>query len=82
MIEVGRQNGRFSYPHMSALQRDACRHENDRRIELLWSGEVQTWKVAVTAKNAYIEPGSPRENGYYENFDTRLRGELSNGEVI
>jgi len=33
-------------------------------------------------KTAYIEPGSPWENGYIESFNARLRDELLNGEVF
>ena len=32
------------------------------------------------AKTAYIEPGSPWENGYCESFNARFRDELINGE--
>ncbi|EFO30082.1 transposase B [Roseibium sp. TrichSKD4] len=31
---------------------------------------------------AYIEPGSPWENGYCESFNARLRDELLNGEIF
>ena len=31
---------------------------------------------------AYIEPGSPWENGYCESFNARFRDELLNGEVF
>ena len=43
---------------------------------------VQEWIAAVGAKTAYIEPGSPWENGYIESFNARLRDELLNGEVF
>jgi len=33
------------------------------------------------AKTAYIEPGSPWENGYCERFNARFRDELLNGEI-
>src|ERR1700733_8434553 len=35
---------------------------------------------AVGAKTAYIEPGSPWENGNVESFNGKLRDELLNGE--
>lgn len=38
--------------------------------------------AAVGAKTAYIEPGSPWENGYIESFNARLRDELLNGEIF
>ncbi|CUH44605.1 putative transposase OrfB [Ruegeria atlantica] len=37
---------------------------------------------AVGAKTAYIEPGSPWENGYCESFNGRMRNELLNNEVF
>jgi putative transposase len=43
---------------------------------------VRTWIAAVGAKTAYIEPGSPWENGYVESFNARLRDELLNGEIF
>jgi len=43
---------------------------------------VQKWIAAVGAKTAYIERGSPWENGYIESFNARLRDELLNGEIF
>src|ERR1700733_13557500 len=37
---------------------------------------------AVGAKTAYIEPGSPWENGNIESFNRKLRDELLNGEIF
>jgi len=34
---------------------------------------VRKWIGAVGAKTAYIEPGSPWENGYIESFNARFR---------
>jgi putative transposase len=44
--------------------------------------QVQRWIAAVGAKTAYIEPGSPWENGCVESFNARLRDELLNGEIF
>ena len=44
--------------------------------------KVRDWIAAVGAKTAYIEPGSPWENGYCESFNARFRDELLNGEVF
>ena len=38
--------------------------------------------AAVGTKTAYIEPGSPWENGYCESFNSSFRYELLNGEVF
>src|SRR5256714_11756802 len=43
---------------------------------------VQEWIGAVGSKTAYIERGSPWENGYIESFNARLRDELLNGEIF
>ena len=43
---------------------------------------VQGWITGVGAKTAYIEPGSPWENGYVESFNGKLRDELLDGEVF
>jgi putative transposase len=43
---------------------------------------VRAWIAAVGARTAYIEPGSPWENGYLESFNARLRDELLDGEVF
>ena len=44
--------------------------------------QVRQWITAVGAKTAYIEKGSPWENGYVESFNARLRDELLNGEIF
>ncbi len=43
---------------------------------------VRDWIKAVGAKTAYIEPGSPWENGYCESFNARFRDECLNGEIF
>jgi putative transposase len=43
---------------------------------------VRDWIQAVGAKTAYIEPGSPWENGYIESFNARFRDELLNREIF
>ncbi len=43
---------------------------------------VRDWIKAVGARTAYIEPGSPWENGYCESFNGRVRDELLNGEIF
>jgi transposase InsO family protein len=44
--------------------------------------KVRSWITAVGAKTAFIEPGSPWENGYCESFNARFRDELLNGETF
>ena len=43
---------------------------------------VREWIAAVGAKTAFIEPGSPWENGYCESFNSKLRNELLNSEIF
>jgi putative transposase len=43
---------------------------------------VREWLERLGVKTAYIEPGSPWENGYIESFNGKLRDELLNGEIF
>ena len=43
---------------------------------------VKDWISGVRASTAFIEPGSPWENGYVESFNGKLRDELLNAEVF
>jgi putative transposase len=43
---------------------------------------VKEWITGVGAKTAYIEPGSPWENGYVESFNGKFRDELLACEVF
>ena len=43
---------------------------------------LRNWLEKVDVNTAYIEPGSPWENGYIESFNARLRDELLNGEIF
>jgi len=43
---------------------------------------VKGWISGVGANTAFIEPGSPWENGYVESFNGKLRDELLNMEVF
>jgi putative transposase len=43
---------------------------------------VQGWIAAVGARTAYIERGSPWENGYIESFNGKLKDELLRGEIF
>lgn len=43
---------------------------------------VKGWISGVGAVTAFIEPGSPWENGYVESFNGKLRDELLNTEVF
>ncbi len=43
---------------------------------------VREWITTVGARTAYIDPGSPWENGYCESFNSKLRDELLKGEIF
>lgn len=43
---------------------------------------LRDWLKDLQVKTAFIEPGSPWENGYNESFNGRLRDELLNGELF
>lgn len=40
--------------------------------------KLRSWLAAVNVQTAYIEPGSPWENGYVESFNSRMRDEFLN----
>ncbi len=43
---------------------------------------TREWIEAIGVKTAYIEPGSPWENGYNESFNGKLRDEFLNTEIF
>lgn len=43
---------------------------------------VRGWLERIGVKTAFIEPGSPWENGYNESFNGKLRDELLNLEIF
>ena len=43
---------------------------------------VRRWLERIGVKTAFIEPGSPWENGYNESFNGKLRDELLNAEIF
>ncbi len=46
------------------------------------AGAVGRWIAAAGARTAFIEPGSPREDGCIESFNARLRDELLDGDIF
>ena len=50
--------------------------EPERRAGGSLTTAVRQWIGTVGAQTAFIEPGSPWENGYIESFNARLREEL------
>jgi len=43
---------------------------------------VRRWLERIGVRTAFIEPGSPWENGYNESFNGKLRDELLNREIF
>jgi putative transposase len=43
---------------------------------------VREWLGRIGVKMLCIEPGSPRENGYCESLNSKLRDELLNAEIF
>ncbi len=43
---------------------------------------LREWIGSLGVKTAYIEPGSPWENGYNESFNGKLRDELLNSLIL
>ena len=47
-----------------------------------WAGVCCPAAAGLGTSPLYIEPGSPWENGYCENFNGKLREECLNGEIF
>jgi len=43
---------------------------------------LMEWLQNLNISTAYIEPGSPWENGYCESFNSKMRDEFLNGEIF
>ena len=43
---------------------------------------IRKWLFRLGVNTAFIEPGSPWENGYIESFNGKFRDELLNGEIF
>ena len=46
------------------------------------ANKLRDWLKEIGVTTAYIEPGSPWENGYCESFNSRMRAEFLNGELF
>ncbi|MEA5058444.1 MAG: integrase core domain-containing protein [Candidatus Pelethousia sp.] len=44
--------------------------------------QIRKWLRDAGFITAYIEPGSPWENGYIESFNARMRAEFLNGKLF
>ena len=54
---------------------------SDNGLEFI-AKALRRWIANVGTQTAYIEPGSPWENGYCESFNSKLGDELLNGEIF
>ncbi|MBT4978741.1 MAG: transposase [Gemmatimonadetes bacterium] len=54
---------------------------SDNRPEFI-AAKVQQWLADHQTKAIYIDPGSPRKNGYIASFHSRLRGESLRREML
>ncbi len=87
IITLASQYGRYVYRRLTALAdvmvlRGVPEHlRSDNGPEFVAKG-LRKWLAATGAKTLYIEPGSPRENGYCESFNSKLRDDFLNGEIF
>jgi len=58
-----------------------CYLRSDNGSEFI-AKKLREWLSDVAVQTAYIEPGSPWENGYCESFNSRMRDEFLNGEIF
>ena len=84
-IRVGRQLGAADVIDVLSdlfILRGAPSHVRSDNGPEFAANAVRGWISGVGAKTAFIEPGSPWENGYVESFNGKLRDELLNAEVF
>ena len=59
-----------------------------RQVPIMGNGpefiakELRSWLSGIGVKTAYIEPGSPWENGFCESFNGTFRDNLLDGEIF
>ena len=64
------------------LQRGAPMYLRSDNGSEFTANKIREWLKDVGITTAYIEPGSPWENGYIESFNSRRRDEFLNGELF
>jgi putative transposase len=64
------------------LRRGTPQHIRSDNVPEFTAKAVREWLTNLGVTTLFIEPGSPRENGYVESFIRKLRDELLNGEII
>lgn len=68
--------------HTLFVWRGAPKHLRSDNGSEFTAHKVRDWLKRVDVKTAFIEPGSPWENGYCESFNGKLRDELLNPELF
>jgi transposase InsO family protein len=68
--------------HDSQLARSESASVLARLVAAIHKTPLVAFPRFAGAKTAYIERGSPWENGYIESFNARLRDELLEGEIF
>jgi transposase InsO family protein len=64
------------------LQHGVPEHVRSDNGSEMTSLRVRSWLTTLGTQPLFIEPGSPRENGYCESFNGKLRDECLNGEIF
>ena len=84
-IEVGRRlNSSNVIDVLSQLfvERGMPEHIRSDNGSKFIAKRVRNWLGKQQVKTLYIEPGSPRENGYIESFNSKLRDELLERKIF
>lgn len=55
-------------------------YSHDRLVFI--AKELLSWLFGIGAKTTYIEPGSPKENGFFESFNGTFGDGLLDGEIF
>jgi transposase InsO family protein len=72
-------------PRLGGSVLDANQHpeyiRSDNGPEFI-AKDLRSWLSGIGVKTAYIEPGSPWENGFCESFNGTFRDNLLDGEIF
>jgi transposase InsO family protein len=84
-IRVARRLGRYevieALAHVMLYRGIPENIRSDNGPEFI-AKELRQWLAKLGTGTLYIEPGSPREKGYCESFNGKLRDECLNGEIF
>ena len=72
---------RFVTRRLRRCSKSPSQYHFEGVMELISMIKVYDWINSMSVETAYIEPGSPSQNGCCKSFNARFRDESLNGEI-